>query len=85
MALEEAQIGTRVRVRLDDREPQLRGPIGTIHKRYGIAEYTAFEVLFADGQTELYWDHQLEEAKESAFRSKLRRLFWEHHGGKRGS
>jgi hypothetical protein len=34
-----------------------------------------FEVLFADGQTELFWDHQLEEAKESAFRSKLRRVF----------
>jgi hypothetical protein len=35
----------------------------------------AYEVLFADGQTELYWDHQLKEAKKSAFRSKLRRVF----------
>jgi len=75
MALEEAQIGTRVRVRLDYREPQRRGSVGTIHKRYGVAEYMAFEVLFADGQTELFWDHQLEKAKESAFRSKLRRVF----------
>ena len=74
--LEEAQIGTRVRVQVDYRDPQRRGSVGTIQKRYGVAEYMAFEVLFADGQTELYWDHQLEQAKESAFRSKLRRVFW---------
>ena len=74
--LVEAQVGTRVRVQVDYRDPQRRGAVGTIHKRYGVAEYLAFEVLFADGQTELFWDHQLEEAKESAFRSKLRRVFW---------
>jgi hypothetical protein len=79
--LEDVQIGTRVRVQVEYRDPQRRGSVGTIHKRYGVAEYMAFEVLFADGQTELYWDHQLEEAKKSAFGSKLRRLFWEHHGG----
>jgi hypothetical protein len=76
MELESAQVGTRVRVQLDYRTPQRRGSVGTIQKRYGVAEYMAFEVLFADGQTELFWDHQLEEAKESAFRSKLRRVFW---------
>jgi len=79
--LADVQIGTRVRVQVDYREPQRRGALGTIHKRYGVAEYRAYEVLFADGQTELFWDHQLKEAKKSAFRSKLRRLFWEHHGG----
>jgi hypothetical protein len=73
--LEEAQVGTRVRVQVDYREQQRRGSVGTIQKRYGVAEYLAFEVLFADGQTELFWDHQLKEAKESAFRSKLRRVF----------
>jgi hypothetical protein len=65
-----------MRVQADYREQQRRGTVGTIQKRYGVAEYRAFEVLFPDGQTELYWDHQLEEAKESAFRSKLRRVFW---------
>ena len=74
--LEEAQVGTRVRVQVDYRDPQRRGAIGTIQKCYGVAEYRAFEVLFPDGQTELFWDHQLEEAKEPAFRSKLRRVFW---------
>ena len=77
MALESAQVGTRVRVQVDYRDPQRRGAVGTIQKRYGVAEYLAFEVLFADGQTELFWDHQLEEAKESALRSKLRRVFWQ--------
>jgi hypothetical protein len=70
--LEEAQVGTRVRVQVDYREPQRRGSVGTIKKRYGVAEYTAFEVLFADGQTELFWDHQLEEAMEPSFWSKQR-------------
>jgi hypothetical protein len=74
--LEKAQEGTRVRVQVDYREPRRRGEVGTIQKRYGVAEYRAFEVLFADGQTKLFWDHQLEKAKEeSAFRSKLRRIF----------
>ena len=73
--LEEAQVDTRVRVHVDYRDPQRRRSVGTIQKRYGVAEYLAFEVLFADGQSELFWDHQLKEAKESAFRSKLRRVF----------
>jgi hypothetical protein len=74
--LVEAQVGTRVRVQVNYRDPKRRGSVGTIQKRYGVAEYMVFEVLFADGQTELFWDHQLEDAKESAFRSKLRRVFW---------
>jgi hypothetical protein len=56
--------GTRVRVQVDYRRPHRQGAIGTIKKRYGAEEYTAFEVLFADGQTELFWEHQLEEATE---------------------
>jgi hypothetical protein len=71
--LENLQVGTRVRVQVDYREPKRRGAVGTIHKRYGVAEYIAFEVVFADGQTELFWDHQLEETKEEqSLRSKLR-------------
>ena len=71
--LENAQVGTRVRVQVDYREPRRRGEVGTIQKRYGVAEYVAFEVSFADGQTKLFWDHQLEEAKEEpSLWSKLR-------------
>ena len=51
--------------------------MGTIEKRYGNPDYRAFEVLFPDGQTELFWDHQLEKAKEFLPRSKKRRwAFW---------
>ena len=64
MQLDDTQVGTRVRVQLDYRTPHRQGTVGTIKKRYGIPEYTTFEVLFADGQSELFWDHQLEEAKE---------------------
>ena len=77
MQLEGAQLGTRVRVQLDYREPQRQGAVGTIQKRYEVPEYTAFEVLFSDGQTELFWEHQLEQAKESSLRPKKQRwVFW---------
>jgi len=70
--LEEAQVGTRVRVQVDYRDPQRRGSVGTIHKRYGTHHYTAFEILFPDGQSELFWDHQLEESQKPSSRP----LWW---------
>jgi hypothetical protein len=76
MTLEDVRIGTRVRVQLDYREPQRQGSVGTIQERYGVPEYTAFEVLFPDGQTELFWEHQLEEAREPSYRPKRWWVFW---------
>ena len=76
MKLETAQVGTRVRVQSGHRKPHLRGAVGTIQKRYGVPAYTAFEVSFPDGQTELLWDHQLEEMREPAQRPKRRWPFW---------
>jgi len=78
MELEEARVGASVQVQVDYRKPHRRGAVGTIKKRYGPREYTAFEVLFSDGQRELFWGHQLEEAKESLPRttSKRRWVFW---------
>ena len=76
MELEDARVGTTVLVRLDYRKPHRQGAMGTIKKRYGNPDYRAFEVQFADGQTELFWDHQLEEAKEILPRSKRRWAFW---------
>ena len=64
MHLDDTLVGTRVRVQLDYRRQHRQGAVGTIKKRYGIPEYTTFEVLFADGQSGLFFDHQLEEAKE---------------------
>ena len=61
LELEDASIGTRVRVQVDYRKPYRRGSVGTIQKRYGVPDYTAFEVSFPDGQAELFWEHQPEE------------------------
>jgi hypothetical protein len=76
MDVEYARLGTSVLVQLDYRKPHRRGSIGTIRKRYGTRHYTAFEVLFPDGKTELFWDHQLEETKEALPRTKRRWVFW---------
>ena len=77
MELEDARIGTTVLVRLDYKKPHRKGAIGTIKKRYGNPDYRAFEVLLPDGQTDLFWDYQLEQAKGFSPRSKKRRwVFW---------
>ena len=76
MDLEDARLGTSVLVRLDYREPHRQGSVGTIRKRYGTRYYTAFEVLFPDGKTELFWEHQLEEAKAPSSRPKRWWVFW---------
>jgi hypothetical protein len=62
MELEDRRVGTRVRVRLGHRKPDMRASVGTIEKRYCVPDYVAFEVSFPDGRTELFWDHQLEPA-----------------------
>jgi hypothetical protein len=74
--LEAAQVGTRVRVRLDYGEPHLQGSVGTIQKRYGVPDYTAFDILLPDGRTKLFWEHQLEEVTEPSHRPKRRWVFW---------
>jgi len=61
---------------LDYREPQRQGALGTIKKRYGVPEYTAFEVLFPDGKSELFWGHQLKEAREPSYCPKRWWAFW---------
>jgi hypothetical protein len=51
---------------LDYGEPHLQGFVGTVQKRYGVPDYTEFDALFPDGRTKLFWEHQLEEVRESA-------------------
>jgi hypothetical protein len=65
--------GTQVRVQLDYREAYRKaahrqGQVGSIKKRYGTRYYSAFEVLFSDGKSDLFWDHQLEEIMELSSR-----------------
>jgi hypothetical protein len=76
MELEAARVGTTVQVQLDYGESSVQGSIGTIKKRYGVPEYTAFEVLFPDGRTKLFWEHQLEEPREPSYRPKRWWVFW---------
>jgi hypothetical protein len=65
MKLEDVSVGSSVQVQLDYRKPHRRGAVGTVKKRYGTGEYTAFEVLFSNGKRELFWGHQLEELEEA--------------------
>jgi hypothetical protein len=82
MELEDVRVGSSVQVQLDYRKPHRRGAVGTVKKRYGPREYLAFEVLFSDGQRELFWGHQLEElekakkAKKSCPRTTTKRRQW---------
>ena len=61
MELEDARIGMRARVNLNYRKAYLQELVGTIKRHYEAPNCTAFEVLFPDGQRQLFWDHQLEE------------------------
>ncbi|HEY6752665.1 MAG TPA: hypothetical protein VI027_15250 [Rubrobacteraceae bacterium] len=55
------RIGMMVRVQKEySRKPHLRGWVGQIKQRYGDASYVAFEVVFSNGQTELFWPADLE-------------------------
>jgi hypothetical protein len=62
MELAGARVGMSVRVLVNYSKPHRQGALGTIKKCYQVPNYEAFDVLFSDGQTELYWKHQLEEA-----------------------
>ena len=50
MELEDARIGTRVRVNLNYRKTNLQELVGTIKRHYEVPNCTAFEVLFPNGQ-----------------------------------
>jgi len=58
------QIGMRVRVKRIHNMPEVKGQVGTIKERYGGVHFPAFKVSFEDGQSRLFWPHELEEAEE---------------------
>jgi hypothetical protein len=76
MKLEDAPIGSRVLVRVDYTKAHRQGRVGRINKCYQVPDYEAFEVVFPDGQTKLFWEHQLERAEGLSFRPKKRRRWW---------
>ena len=61
MGYEQARVGTRVRVREHHRIEHRRGAVGKVVGIYGGEEYTAVDVLFADGRRRLFWPGDLEE------------------------
>ena len=63
MLSEEALIGMRVRVSESLLRADLRGLEGTITRRWGHPEYVALDVLLADGRSQLFWHHELDEVK----------------------
>jgi hypothetical protein len=63
---EETRIGKRVRVRADHHTANWSGQEGTIAKRWGDPTYSAIDVLFDDGRSELFWHYELEEIAERA-------------------
>jgi hypothetical protein len=75
MQAEHVRVGIQVRVLLDYRDTHReaahrQGQLGTVKKRYGTPEYAAFDILLPDGQSELFWEHQLEEVTEPSSRPK---------------
>jgi hypothetical protein len=62
MLSEEMQIGKRVRVRHNHRMTTWSGQEGTIAKSWGDPTYSALDVDFDDGRSELFWHHELEDS-----------------------
>jgi hypothetical protein len=57
------RVGMLVPVNEGDRDPHLRGQVGTVIHRYGNVSHAAFDVQFDNGRSELFWHHELEEAQ----------------------
>ena len=72
MRAEQAQIGKRVRVRKDHRKAESRGREGTIAHRWGSPSYPALDVVFDEGDWQLFWYHELEEVDEDDGGARLR-------------
>jgi hypothetical protein len=66
MLSEEMQIGKRVRVRKDHHTANWSGQEGTIAKSWGDPTYSALDVDFDDGRSELFWHYELEEIGQRA-------------------
>jgi hypothetical protein len=66
MRSQDIQIGMPVRVHKGYSHPHFRGRLGTIGQRYGYVSYAAFDVLFEDGRSELFWYYELEECADTA-------------------
>ena len=62
MRSQEVQLGMLVRVSQLHTKLDYRGQTGVVQQRYGHVDYTAFDIQFLDGRSELFWHHELDEA-----------------------
>jgi hypothetical protein len=58
MKSEKARIGMRVRARDSLLRTELRGKNGTVARIWGHPEFSALDVLFDDGGSQLFWHHE---------------------------
>jgi hypothetical protein len=58
-----ARVGMRVRVHECYRKQHLQGLHGVITQKCVLAGNVAFTVGHGDGLTDMFWDHELEEAQ----------------------
>ena len=63
MRSQDVQLGILVRVSQLHRKLDYRGQTGVVQQRYGNGNYAAFDIQFLDGRSELFWHHELDEAK----------------------
>ena len=61
MRVEEALVGTQVRVCQEHRILERRGMVSKVVGRYGGEEYVAVDVRFPDGHHRLFWPSDLQE------------------------
>jgi hypothetical protein len=64
MKSEDVQVGTVVRVSELHRNLDYRGQTGIVQRRYGHVDYAAFAIQFGGGHSEVFWNHEFEEAQE---------------------
>jgi hypothetical protein len=75
MRSKDAQVGTRARAHDNCLNPEMRGKVGTIAKRWGHSDYVALDVVLDDGESHLFWHHELESVEEKHSKEAPR-----HHG-----
>ena len=64
MRSQDVQLGMLVRVSKRHSNLDYRGQTGVVQQRYGNVHYAAFDIQFLDGRSELFWHHELDEAKQ---------------------
>ena len=64
MQSHEPQPGMLVRVREGHWRAEYGGMVGTVEHRWGHPDHPALDVRLVDGRLELFWFHEVDEARE---------------------